>query len=621
MGSAALAEGARSEARRSVLWEWLTTVDHKKIGIMYLAAGAFFLIPGGVEALLMRIQLMRPDNTFVSPAVFNQLFTMHGVTMIFLVAMPLLIGFINFVVPLQIGARDVAFPRMNALSLWLFVLGALFLNTSWFLGGAPNAGWFNYAPISTNGFNPGPGINFYDVGLQITGIGTIMTAVNFLVTIINMRAPGMTLLRMPMFVWATFVTMLLILFAFPPLTVNLFLLMFDRLLGTNFFNVAHGGNVLIWQHLFWIFGHPEVYIVVLPAFGILSEVVPTHARKALFGYESMVLAVVVIAFLSFMVWTHHMFTVGLGPVVNSIFAASSMLIAVPTGVKIFNWLATMWGGRIRFTTAMHWVLGFIPTFVIGGMSGVMLASAPADYQYNDSYFVVAHFHYVLIGGTVFAIFAATYHWFPKIFGRLLDERLGKIAFWFTFVGFNATFFPMHFLGLEGMPRRIATYPAGLGWHFWNTFVTFGAFVFALGALLTVLNVVLTLARPVAAEEAVADPWDGRTLEWALPSPVPEYNFAQIPLVRARDAYWYEKTEGSGSLLPAEPPGPIHMPTGSILPFLVAVAVTAAAYGAIFHILVLVALALLAAFVCVWRFLTEEDEGKLVLPAESREDAA
>jgi cytochrome c oxidase subunit 1 len=589
-----------ARARERALWSWLTTVDHKRIGLMYLLSGAFFFVVGGVEAVLIRIQLAGPNGHFVSPAVFNELFTMHGTTMIFLAAMPILIGFINFVVPLQIGARDVAFPRMNALSFWLFLFGALFLNSSWFLGGAPNAGWFNYAPISVNAYNPGPGIDFYDLGLQLAGIGSLMTAVNFLVTIINMRAPGMTLMRMPLFCWATFVMMLLILFAFPPLTVNFFLLMFDRLLGTNFFNVAHGGNVLIWQHLFWIFGHPEVYILILPAFGMISEVVPTYVRKTLFGYESMVLALVVIAFLSFMVWTHHMFAVGLGPVVNSIFAATSMLIAVPTGVKIFNWLATMWGGRIRFTTAMLWVLGFIPTFVLGGVSGVMLAMAPADFQYNDSYFVVAHFHYVIIGGVVFGALAGLFHWFPKMSGRLLDERLGKISFWLTLVGFNVTFVPMHFHGLYGMPRRIATYPAGLGWHLWNLVSTLGVIPLAMGVLLVAANVVVS---SLAGERAAA------------------YNFATLPLVRARDAYHYEKVSGNGHLLPAEPPGPIHLPSGSLFPLLVAAAATLAAYGAVFHSLPVVILGLLTAFYCLYRLLVDEDPGRLVLPhGEVQEEA-
>ncbi|MCL8207451.1 MAG: cytochrome c oxidase subunit I [Actinomycetia bacterium] len=578
-------EPVRSD-RRAWLWDWLSVVDHKRIGQVYILAGLFFLAVGGVEAFLMRLQLFRPDNHLVGAEAFNELFTMHGTTMIFLAAMPLLTGFINVVVPLQIGARDVAFPRLNALSLWLFVAGALLLNSSWFLGGAPNAGWFNYAPISNVAYNPGHAIDFYDIGLQITGISSMLTAINFLVTIINLRAPGMTFMRLPMFVWTTIVTMILILFAFPPLTVNLFLQTFDRLFGAQFFNAATGGSPLLWANLFWIFGHPEVYIVVLPAFGMISEVVPVFSRKPLFGYASMVLATLAIGFLSFMVWVHHMFTLGYGPWINATFALSSMLIAVPTGVKVFNWLATMWGGRIRFTVAMHWVVAFLVCFVIGGMSGVMLAMAPADLQFNNSYFVVAHFHYTLIGGVVFGIFAGLYYWYPKITGRLLDERLGKWSFWLVFLGFNTTFFPMHFLGMLGMPRRIFTYGAGLGFTLWNQVATAGVFVMAAGVVLLLVNLAVSYRRGALAG---ADPWDGRTLEWAVSSPPPPYNFARLPLVRGYDAYWTEKIHGDGRLLPAPepaaahaPPGTVHMPSPTLVPAVLALAVLMAGYGLIFH---------------------------------------
>ncbi|MCL6595584.1 MAG: cytochrome c oxidase subunit I [Firmicutes bacterium] len=574
-----------TEAGRG-LWSWISVVDHKRIAHLYFMASGLFFLMAGIEALLMRVQLFAPNGHFVSAELFNQLFTMHGTTMIFLAVMPLFIGFFNAVVPLMIGARDVAYPRLNALSFWLFLAGALFLNSSWFLGGAPDAGWFNYAPINTSTYNPGPGIDFYAIGLQIAGIGTLMTGVNFLVTILNLRAPGMSLMRMPLFVWTVLVTSVLIILAFPPLTVNLFLLMFDRILGTQFFATAAGGQPLLWSNLFWVFGHPEVYILILPTFGIVSEVVATFSRKPLFGYSTMVLATVAIGFLSFMVWVHHMFTLGFGPWVNSIFALTSMIIAVPTGVKIFNWLATMWGGHVRFAMPMWWVVAFILTFTVGGMSGVMLAMAPADLQFNNSYFVVAHFHYVMIGGSLFGIIAGLYYWFPKICGRLMSERLGKWSFWFTVVGFNVTFFPMHFLGLIGMPRRIYTYAPGLGFTTWNEVSTVGAFILGVGVLLLAINVVVSA---VAGRVASADPWDARTLEWAIPSPVPPYNFADIPLVRGRDALWVEKTHGDGRMLPAPaahdghaPPGTVHMPRPTALPALLAASVLALGYAMLYR---------------------------------------
>ena len=491
-------------ARKTKVWDWLTTVDHKKIGILYISSSGIFFVFAGIEALLMRIQLIYPENDFIVGGTFNELLTMHGTTMIFLVAMPLLIGFMNVIVPLQIGARDVAFPFLNALGFWLFFAGALLFHCSILFGGMPDSGWTSYVPISLNEYSEGPGVDYYSVGLQITGLGTIAGAVNFLVTIVNMRAPGMTLLRMPMFTWTTFITSALIIFAVPPLTVALFLLMFDRLFGGNFFNVAAGGDEVIWEHLFWIFGHPEVYIVILPAFGMISEVISTFSKKRLFGYTSMVFATVLIGFLGFMVWAHHMFTVGLGPMANSIFAVATMTIAVPTGIKVFNWLFTMWGGRLRFTAAMTWAVGFIPTFVMGGVTGVMLATAPADYQFHDTYFVVAHFHYVLIGGTVFGSFAAIYYWWPKMFGKLLNEKLGKWHFWPFFIGFHMTFFPQHFLGLFGMPRRVFTYESTPIVDKINFISTIGVIGMTIGTLFFVYNIYVTARR---GERAVADPWD------------------------------------------------------------------------------------------------------------------
>ncbi|MEB3749425.1 cytochrome c oxidase subunit I [Geobacillus sp. FSL W8-0032] len=569
----------RKKGVGAVLWDYLTTVDHKKIAHLYLIAGGLFFLLGGLEALFIRIQLAKPNNDFLVGGLYNEVLTMHGTTMIFLAAMPLLFAFMNAVVPLQIGARDVAFPYLNALGFWMFFFGGLFLNCSWFLGGAPDAGWTSYASLSLAS-KAHHGIDFYTLGLQISGFGTIMGAVNFLVTIINMRAPGMTFMRMPMFTWATFVTSALILFAFPPLTVGLIFMMMDRLFGGNFFNPAAGGNTIIWEHLFWIFGHPEVYILILPSFGIFSEIFATFSRKRLFGYSSMVFATVLIAFFGFMVWAHHMFTVGMGPVANAIFAVATMAIAVPTGVKIFNWLFTMWGGSIKFTTPMYYAVAFIPSFVMGGVTGVMLSAAAADYQYHDSYFVVAHFHYVIVGGVVFALLAGAHYWWPKMFGRMLNETLGKISFWLFFIGFHLTFFIQHFLGLTGMPRRVFTYLPNQGWETGNLVSTIGAFFMAAATVILLINIVITTAK---GEKVAGDAWgDGRTLEWAIASPPPVYNFAQTPLVRGLDAFWIEKMEGKKELTPAEPLGDIHMPNSSFLPFVTAFGLFVAAFGFTYH---------------------------------------
>ncbi|BDG35012.1 cytochrome c oxidase subunit I [Saccharococcus caldoxylosilyticus] len=570
---------ARKKGVGAVIWDYLTTVDHKKIAHLYLIAGGLFFIMGGIEALLIRIQLAKPNNDFLVGGLYNQVLTMHGTTMIFLAAMPLVFAMMNAVVPIQIGARDVAFPFLNALGFWLFFFGGLFLNCSWFLGGAPDAGWTSYASLSLES-KATHGIDFYVLGLQISGFGTIMGGINFLVTIINMRAPGMTYMRMPMFVWATFVTSALILFAFPPLTVGFIFMMMDRLFGGNFFNPAAGGNTIIWEHLFWIFGHPEVYILVLPAFGIFSEIFATFSKKRLFGYSSMVFATVLIGFLGFMVWAHHMFTTGMGPVANAIFAVATMAIAVPTGIKIFNWLFTMWGGNIRFTTPMHYAVAFIPSFVMGGVTGVMNAAAAADYQYHDSYFVVAHFHYVIVGGVVFALLAGSHYWWPKMFGKMLNETLGKITFWLFFIGFHLTFFIQHFLGLMGMPRRVFTYLPNQGWETGNLISTIGAFFMAAATVILLINIVITTVK---GEKAEADAWgDGRTLEWAVSSPPPVYNFAQTPLVRGLDAYWIEKMEGKKELTPAEPLGDIHMPNSSFLPFIISFGLFVAAFGFTYH---------------------------------------
>ncbi|MFF2482971.1 cytochrome c oxidase subunit I [Paenibacillus sp. NPDC058071] len=565
--------------RHTGLMDWLTTVDHKKIGILYLIAGGFFFLVGGLEALLIRIQLWKPLNDFVSADTYNELLTMHGTTMIFLAAMPLLFALMNAIVPLQIGARDVAFPFVNALGFWTFFFGAVLLNVSWFTGSAPEAGWTAYAPLAGTTYSPSHGMDYYVLGLQIAGIGTLIGGINFLVTIINMRAPGMTFMRMPMFTWTAFITSALILFAFPALTVGLAALMFDRIFDANFFNPSGGGNSVLWEHIFWIFGHPEVYILILPAFGVISEVISTFSRKRLFGYSSMVFATILIGFLGFMVWAHHMFTTGLGPVANALFSIATMLIAVPTGIKIFNWLFTMWGGSIKFTAANLFAVGFVPTFVMGGVTGVMLAAAPADFQYHDSYFVVAHFHYVIVGGLILGIFSGLHYWWPKMFGRMLSEPLGKLTFWTFFIGFHLTFFVQHFLGLLGMPRRIWTYLDGLGFNEMNLISTIGAILMGLGTIFFLLNVTITAFKP---KNAANDPWeDGRTLEWTISSPPPEYNFKQTPLVRGYDAFWKEKMDGKRGMTPAEPVGSIHMPSPSILPFVMSLGLFITGFGLLY----------------------------------------
>jgi cytochrome c oxidase subunit I len=564
---------AVGHGEKTGLWSWITTVDHKRIGILYGTTAFIFFLMGGIEALLLRIQLGSPENTFLSPEVYNQMFTMHGTTMIFLAIMPTSAMFFNFLIPLQIGARDVAFPRLNAFSYWVFLLGGLFLNASWLFGMAPDQGWFGYANLTSKQYSPGLNVDFWMIGLQILGIASLAAAVNFFVTIVNLRAPGMNLMRMPMFVWMSFITQVLLLLAFPVITVALFLLMFDRFFGSHFFVPSGGGDPLLWQHYFWIFGHPEVYILILPAFGIVSEVLPVFSRKPLFGYAAMVFSGVFIAFLGFGVWSHHMFSTGMGPMADTFFALSTMLIAIPTGVKIFNWIGTMWGGSLQFRTPMLFAIGFIAMFIIGGLSGVMHSSPPADLQQTDTYFVVAHFHYVLFGGSIFGLTAGAYYWWPKMFGRMLDERLGKLHFWLMLIGFNLTFFPMHFVGLHGMPRRVYTYPEGLGFELLNQIETAGSFVLGLAFVVFLVNVFQAWRKPA---NAPADPWNGATLEWAIPSPPQEFNFEQIPTVRGRDALWETKRERKGTL--PEPPRVsgqgIHMPNPSYWPVVAAVGVLA-----------------------------------------------
>jgi cytochrome c oxidase subunit 1 len=584
---------------------WLTTVDHKRIGLLYGGTAFVFLLIGGIEALLIRLQLALPHQHVVSAESYNALFTMHGTTMIFLAAMPLNAMFFNYMIPLMIGARDVAFPRLNALSYWVFLAGALFLHVSFLTGTPPDGGWFGYANLTTRAYLPGPGIDFWVIGLQVLGVSSMVAGFNFIVTVLNMRAPGMTLMRMPLFVWMSLVVQFLVVLAFPFVTVGLIFLMLDRFVGTRFYDVAAGADLHLWQHLFWAFGHPEVYILILPAFGIVSEVIPAFARKPLFGAPVMIYSGILIAFLGFGVWAHHMFAAGMGPVADAAFAIGSMLIAIPTGIKIFNWLATLWGGSLRFTTAFRFAAGIIGVFTIGGLSGIMHASPPVDLQQTDSYFVVAHMHYVLIGGTLFGIFAGLYYWWPKMTGRLLDERLGRVNFWTMYVGFNVAFFVQHFLGALGMPRRIYTYSADAGWTLWNAVSTVGAFVLAFGVLLFMVNAARSLR---SGARAPADPWDGRTLEWRTSSPPPVHDFDEIPPVYSRDTFWREKY---GDRLGRKPvpraPMPeahgIHLPTPSVWPVVAAIGIFAAAIGALTHLALVVAGALVT-IVAVFRFALE-----------------
>ncbi len=566
--------------RKTGLADWLTTVDHKKIGIMYGAAALFFFLVGGVEALMIRTQLAVSQNDFISAQLYNQMFTMHGTTMIFLGVMPLSAAFFNFIVPLQIGARDVAFPRLNTFSLWTFIAGATVLNISWLFQFAhtvgwfgqdlvrtdivPAGGWFGYAPLTSDGYT-GIGTDFWILGLQILGVASLAAAFNFIVTIINMRAPGMTMMRLPVFTWMTLVTSFLIIFAFPAITIALAELMFDRYFGTNFFRVDMGGQPILWQHLFWFFGHPEVYILVLPAMGIVSEILPTFSRKPLFGYPIVVFSGAVIGFIGFAVWSHHMFTTGLGKIATAAFSLLTMAIAVPTGVKIFNWMGTLWGGRISFTVPMCYGLGFVWMFMLGGFSGVMHSAAPADAQQQDSYFVVAHFHYVLIGGVLLGLLGGLYYWIPKIYGKMMNQKLGYGMFFLILVGFNLAFFPMHYLGLTGMPRRTHTYLVGYGWDLWNLVSTIGAFLLGIGILIVFIDLVVTVLSKK--RKCSADPWDARTLEWSLPSPVPSYNFAATPVVSARDCWWEHK-HGDEPLeyVPGDSHG-IHMPSQSWMPLI------------------------------------------------------
>ena len=594
--------------------EWLTTVDHKRIGVMYIFVALIMLFRGGVDALLMRAQTAIPENGLLNSEHYNEIFTTHGLLMILFVAMPFVIGLMNVAIPLQIGARDVAFPRLNLLSFWLTVAGVILLNVSFIFGGSPNAGWTGYFPLSGPEYNPGVGNNYYAWSIQISGFGTLMTGINFITTIMKMRAPGMTLMRMPMFTWSILITSLIITCAFPVIAVAMAMMTLDRQMGTKFFAMGDGGMDMLYANLFWVWGHPEVYIVILPAFGVFSEVISTFSRKNLFGYGSMVAAMVVISVLAFLVWAHHFYTMGHGVLTNGVFSITTMLIAVPTGVKIFNWLLTMRHGKISFTTPMLYALGFIPIFTIGGVTGVMLAMASADYQYHNTLFLVAHFHYVLIPGTVFALLAGYHYWWPLIWGFRLNEKLGKAAFWVGAVSFNVTFFPMFILGLDGYARRMYTYSASTGYGPLSMVSFVGALGMAVTFLLIGYNIYYSFRH--APRNESSDPWDARSLEWCVHTPVPAYNFSVIPTVSQLDEFWFAKKEGRN--LQAGEIKDIHMPNNSQTAFWQGIAMTLWSFFFVWGEWIPAAICLVITFVFMAHRSFQKDDGYHLHAAEIEE---
>ncbi|WP_338450738.1 cytochrome aa3 quinol oxidase subunit I [Niallia oryzisoli] len=597
------------------LWrEWLTTVDHKRLGIMYLLCALIMLFRGGVDAIMLRAQLAVPDNKLLDSQHYNEVFSTHGVVMIMFMAMPFIIGFMNYIVPLQIGARDVAFPRLNAISFWLFFMGAMLFNISFVVGGSPDAGWTSYFPLASNDFSTSVGTNYYMLSLQISGLGTLMTGINMITTIMKMRAPGMTLMKMPMFTWSTLVANLIIITVFPVLTVALAMGTMDRLFGTNFFTTTNGGMDMMWANLFWVWGHPEVYILILPAFGLYSEIISTFSSRNLYGYKSMVASMVIISALSCLVWAHHFFTMGQGATANSFFSITTMAIAVPTGVKIFNWLFTMWKGKIRFTVPMLYSVGFIPLFTIGGVTGVMLAMSAADYQYHNTMFLVAHFHNTIIPGVVFAMLAGlTYYW-PKMFGFMLNERIGKWTFWLLSIGFVLAFFPMYISGLDGQARRMYTYSEASGFGTLNMISFVGAGIMAVAFALIVYNVYYSVRY--APRNIGEDPWDARTLEWATHTPVPEYNFAITPQVKTSEPLWDAKKR-KHVLFPGKL-DEIHMPNNSGVPFILSVIFFVWGFSFVFSIWPLVIVSTIGIFACLAHRSFEKDHGRHISVEEVTE---
>lgn len=571
------------------LWrEWLTSVDHKKIGVMYIILAGIMLVRGLTDAIMMRLQqaiAVGDSLGYLPPEHYNQIFTAHGVIMIFFMAMPFMFGLINVVLPLQIGARDVAFPYLNSLSLWLSVMAAFLLNVSLIVGDFAATGWLAYPPLSELAYSPTVGVDYYIWALQISGVGTLLSGINFVVTILKMRCPGMTLMKMPIFVWTVLCSMILVIVAFPVLTVTLGMLFLDRFAGMHFFTTDMGGNAMMYINMIWIWGHPEVYILILPAFGIYSEVVATFCKKYLFGYASMVWATSVITVLSFIVWLHHFFTMGSGANVNAFFGITTMIIAIPTGVKVFNWLFTMYRGRITFSTPMLWTIGFITTFLVGGMTGVMTAVPAIDFQVHNSLFLVAHFHNAIIGGVVFGYLAGLTYWFPKIFGFKLNETLGKCAFWCWLIGFYAAFFPLYILGLMGMTRRLSHYDAASGWHPFLLVAAIGAGIITLGVIFQVLQIIVSIKNREQYRDTTGDPWDGRTLEWSIPSPAPYYNFAHIPVVNERDPFWVAKQQAvsNDQAAPEVPYEDIHMPKNTAAGFLIAACSGLLGFAMVWHI--------------------------------------
>jgi cytochrome o ubiquinol oxidase subunit 1 len=602
------------------LWrEWLTSVDHKRIGVMYCVLALVMLLRGFADAIMMRSQQALAAGGaqgYLPPEHFDQIFSAHGTIMIFFMAMPFMIGLMNFAVPLQLGIRDVAFPTLNSVSLWLTASGVLLTNISLAIGEFAKTGWVAYPPLSELQFSPGVGVDYYLWALQISGVGTLMTGINFVTTILKMRAPGMGYMRMPVFCWTALATNLLIVAAFPVLTATFAMLLLDRYLGFHFFTVDGQGNAMMYVNLFWVWGHPEVYILVLPAFGIFSEVISTFSGKPLFGYRSMVAATMAICVLSFLVWLHHFFTMGAGADVNGFFGIMTMIIAVPTGVKIFNWLFTMWGGRVRFTMPVLWSVGFMVTFVIGGMTGVLMAVPPADFQLHNSLFLVAHFHNVIIGGTVFGAMAGYNYWFPKAFGFTLDDRWGKASFWCWLIGFYLAFMPLYALGLMGMTRRMQHYD-DLSWQPWLLAAAVGAVVILAGIVCQVVQIVVSIRAREQHLDATGDPWNGRTLEWSTTSPPPAWNFAVLPHVAGNDAYWVRKQRARQN--PSQPAQarayePIEMPKNSATGFVSAFFAVVTGFALIWHIWWMAGLGAFGAFVTILVF-AFRDEEEIEIPAE------